>query len=88
MTIYPPKESFIFWDAITGNAPVNDYSILGYQMLVMAYIMILISIPIGIKFLYVVLNIIEEIVPGKFDINGIKKPSDKVRDSYEKTPRL
>jgi hypothetical protein len=68
---YPPKEMFPFWDLITGNAPVNDYSILGYQMLVLADIMIITLIPMMCFFMYVILiKELPKLIPGKFDMNG------------------
>ena len=67
---FPPKSMFPFWDQVTGNAPVNDYSILGYQMLMLAYFMIVLMIPFLGYFVMAILKIIEELTPGKFDMNG------------------
>ena len=67
---FPPKSMFPFWDQVTGSAPVNDYSILGYQMLMLAYLMIVMMIPFLYYFFGAILKIIEELTPGKFDMNG------------------
>jgi hypothetical protein len=67
---YPPKELFPFWDVVTGNAPVNDYSILGYQMLVVGYLIMLWLIPMVAYFMYTLIKMIPYHVKGKFDMNG------------------
>jgi hypothetical protein len=67
---FPPKSMFPFWDQVTGSAPVNDYSILGYQMLMLVYFMMILMIPFLYYFFGAILKIIEEITPGKFDMNG------------------
>jgi hypothetical protein len=65
-----PKSMFPFWDQVTGNAPINEYSIIGYQMLMLAYFMMILMIPILVYLFGAILKIIEELTPGKFDMTG------------------
>jgi hypothetical protein len=57
---FPPKSAFLFWDLITGGAPVNDYSILGYQMLTVAYTMLTMAIPMTIFLIYTIYKLYKE----------------------------
>jgi hypothetical protein len=69
---YPPASTFPFWDLVTGNAPSNEYSIIGYQMLMTGHIIMVFLIPVVFIIFYESLKLLEDLVPGKFDINGRK----------------
>jgi hypothetical protein len=48
----------ILWDLITGNAPINEYSLLGYQMLFLSYIMVIVGVPFFAVVGYQLVNLI------------------------------
>jgi hypothetical protein len=67
---YPPKEAFPLWDLVTGSAPVNEYSMLGYQMLMLSYILALFLIPMIGYTLVLTFKLIRDLTPGKYNCDG------------------